>query len=99
MMLLDDGGIDSFEQVDELWASKKSPINVQKFADFLSDCNAEHKVIIECSGTMAQVMGRVPSRIATLGSFAISSAPAAVICLARHLPCPAPFMSSSIHFS
>ena len=57
MMLLDDGGIDSFEQVNELWDSKKSPIDVQKFADFLSEYDTEHKVIIECSGTMEQVMG------------------------------------------
>lgn len=57
MMLLDEGGIDSFEQVNELWASKKSPIDVQKFADFLSEYDTEHKVIIECSGTMEQVMG------------------------------------------
>lgn len=60
-MLLEADGIESFDQVAELWASKKSPIDVQKFADFLSDYDSDHKIIVECSGTMAQVASLIPT--------------------------------------
>lgn len=54
MMVLNDEGF-SVDKVDELWSSKKTKVDVEKFADFLGGSDYEHKFIIECSGTMEQV--------------------------------------------
>ncbi len=43
------------ENATSVWDQSKTPLNFKKFADFIKSDDAEHRVMLDCSGTIDEV--------------------------------------------